>query len=174
MSALPSITVDNVIVAIGNFIRPLVPAEVEIARGWTNRVAPPKDPFILLTEVGQYDLSTTRNNYFNDGQSDISEFQRSTRIDIQCDFFGDQSGEMARTIKTLFRSLYAPEQFPDNIKPLYCTDAMSSPLITGEEQYRSRWTITISLQYNPKVTIEYDQFDNVGETSIIAADLIPD
>lgn len=169
MSAMPSITIDNVIAALADFMEPLMPAGTQIVRAQVNRVAMPEPPCIVLTEMGQYDLSTTRNTYdINTG----ADFQRSTRIDVQIDFYGVQAGEMCSTAKTLLHSSYGPDNFPDNIKPLYCSDGIQSPLITGEEQYEARWTITASMQYNPIVNVAAEQFDSVGETSVIAADLL--
>ena len=62
--------------------------------------------------------------------------------------------------------------FRANIKPLYTSDGIQAPLITGEEQYEARWTITASMQYNPVINVAAEQFDAVGETSVIAADLL--
>lgn len=169
MSAMPSITIDNVNAALADFLEPLMPAGTQIVRAQTNRVAMPPPPCIVLTEMGQYDLSTTRAAY------DITtgaDFQRSTRIDFQLDFYDGQAGEMCNTAKTLLRSSYGPENFPEGIKPLYCSDGIQSPLITGEEQYEARWTVTVSMQYNPAINVAAEQFDTVGETSVIAADLL--
>lgn len=167
MSAMPSITIDNVIAALADFLEPLMPAGVQIVRAQSNRVPMPPPPCIVLTEMGQYDLATTRNTYdINAG----ADFQRSTRIDVQVDFYDGQAGEMCNVAKTLLRSSYGPDNFPDNIKPLYCSDGIQSPLITGEEQYEARWTMTTSMQYNPVINVNAEQFDTVGETSVIAAD----
>lgn len=165
----PSITIDNVVNALADFLEPLMPAGTQIVRAQVNRVAMPEPPCIVLIEMGQYDLATTRNTY------DIitgADFQRSTRIDVQIDFYDGQAGEMCNTVKTLLRSSYGPDNFPDNIKPLYCSDGIQAPLITGEEQYEARWTITASMQYNPVINVAAEQFNTVGETSVIAADLL--
>lgn len=169
MSATPSITIDNVIAALADFLEPLMPAGTQIVRAQTNRVAMPPPPCVVLTEMGQYDLSTTRATYdINTG----ANFHRSTRIDFQLDFYDGKAGEMCNTAKTLLRSTYGPENFPEGIKPLYCSDGIQSPLITGEEQYEARWTVTVSMQYNPVINVAAEQFDTVGETSVIAADLL--
>lgn len=169
MSAMPSITIDNAIAALADFLDPLMPTGTQIVRAQTNRVAMPPPPCIVLTEMGQYDLATTRNTY---DMVTGADFQRSTRIDVQIDFYDGQAGEMCNTAKTLLRSSYGPDNFPDNIKPLYCSDGIQAPLITGEEQYEARWTLTASMQYNPVINVAAEQFDTVGETSVIAADLL--
>jgi len=87
----PSITIDNVIAALADFLDPLMPAGTQIVRAQVNRVAMPEPPCIVLTEMGQYDLATTRNTY---DMVTGADFQRSTRIDVQIDFYDGQAGEM--------------------------------------------------------------------------------
>jgi hypothetical protein len=170
VSVIPSITIDNVVAALANFLDPLMPSGTQIVRAQVNRVAMPPPPCIVLTELGQYDLATTVNEY--DGAAVTGTFVRSTRADIQIDFYDGQAGEMCGTTKTLLRSMYAADKFPLGISPLYCSDGIQSPLIDGEQQYVSRWTVTASLQYNATITVTAEQFDTVGETGVVAADLI--
>ena len=169
MSAMPSITIDNVIAALADFLEPLMPAGTQIVRAQTNRVAMPPPPCIVLTEMIESDLSTAKNDY---DMVTGASFQTSTQVNVQIDFYDPRSGDMCKTTKTLLRSSYGPDNFPDNIKPLYCSDGIQAPLITGEEQYEARWTITASMQYNPVINVAAEQFDTVGETSVIAADLL--
>lgn len=170
MTATASISIDNVIAALADFLDPLMPTGTQIVRAQVNRVPMPAAPCIVLTEIGQFDLSTTLSKFTLDAGAD---YARSTRIDVQCDLYGEQAGEMCIIAKTLLRSMYGPENFPDGITPLYCSDGIQAPLITGEEQYEARWTMTLSMQYNPIINVPAEQFVNVGETSVIAADLIP-
>lgn len=165
----PSITVDNVIAALADFLDPLMPTGSQIVRAQVNRVAMPKPPCVVLTEIGQFDLSTAYSFY---DMTTGADFERSTRIDVQIDFYGPKAGEMCSTAKTLFRSSYGTENFPATVRPLYCSDGIQAPLITGEEQYEARWTITASMQYNPVINVSAEQFEFVGETSVIAADLL--
>jgi hypothetical protein len=168
MSALPNITVDEVINALADFLQPIMPAGTQIVRAQANRVAMPEPPCIVLTEVGQIDLSTTHNDWL---AGDMANYQRSIQINVQIDFYDGQAGEMCSTTKTLFRSMYGADNFPANIRPLYCSDGIQSPLVTGEQQYEARWTVTASMQYNPIINVAAEQFDNLGETSMDAADL---
>lgn len=144
------ITVDNVIKALGAFLQPFAPG-AQIVRAQANRVAPPPSPFILLTEISQVEIETPISSRdITNGQTEI---QSRTQIGIQIDFYGRQSADFCKAVVAVYRSEYAPAQFPDNIKPLYCSDAHQGPLITGEEQYLNRWTLTANLQYNPTVSV---------------------
>lgn len=145
-----SIAVDAVIEALGAFLQPFVGSAL-IVRAQANRVSPPPDPFVLLTELLQVDLETS--TVVSDPANSQVNIAGPTRIDIQVDFYGPLSGDQCKAVKTVYRTAYATAQFPDGIKPLYCSDGNQGPLITAEQQYESRWTLTASLQYNPVVSI---------------------
>lgn len=154
MTYVASIAIDAVITALGAFIQPFVGA-AQIVRGQGNRVPPPLDSFVKLTEILQVDLETPTITFDGiphevPGQVNILG---PKRIDIQVDFYGPSSGDQCAAFKGVYRTFYATSQFPDGIAPLYCSDGRQAPLINSEQQYESRWTITASLQYNPTVSI---------------------
>ena len=158
-----SITVDNVIAALGAFLTPFVPG-ASIVRAQGNRVSMPSNPCVILTELFQDDLSVPATDYRPD--DDAADIEGPTQIDIQIDFYGVQAGEFCKTFKTAFRSHWAYTHFPTGIKPLYTSKGVQSPLITGEQQYESRWTLTASMQYNPVVTVPQDFADTLAVTTI--------
>lgn len=156
MSATPylaDITVDAVIKALKTFLTPFVPG-AQIIRGQANRVAPPPSPFVALTEILQVPLETPVVS--NNPAAAQSTYMGPTRIDIQVDFYGAQAGDYCKALNNVFRTSYAASQFPANIQPLYCSDGHQGPLITAEQQYESRWTLTATLQYNPSVIVPQD------------------
>lgn len=145
-----SITVDNVIKALGGFLAPFC-SGAQIVRAQQNRVAPPPNAYVLLTEISQAEIETPIANF--NVPNDQTDIEGRTQIGVQVDFYGPIAGDQAKAVVTVYRSEYAPAQFPDGIKPLYCSEAHQGPLITGEEQYLQRWTLTAFLQYNPVVSI---------------------
>ena len=163
-----SITVDQVIDALADFLAPFVPG-ASVVRAQVNRVAMPPNPCVILTEMLQVDLSIPATEYQPDDNT--ATIYGPTRIDVQIDFYGAQAGEFCKTVKTAFRSHWGFEHFPANIKPLYTSDGMQSPLTTGEQQYESRWTLTASLQYNPTVTVPQEFADEVTPNLVIPADV---
>lgn len=145
-----SISIDAVITALAEFLQPFVPG-AQIVRAQANRVAMPTDPFVLLTELLQVDLETP---VVTDDAAELQiNFTSPKRIDVQIDFYGPLAGDYCTAVKGVFRTSYATAQFPANIQPLYCSDGHQTPLITAEQQYESRWTLTASLQYNPTVIV---------------------
>lgn len=163
-----SITVDQVIDALAAFLAPFVPG-AEVVRAQVNRVPMPPNPCVILTEMMQVDLTVPATDYQPD--DDTATVYGPTRIDVQIDFYGAQAGEFCKTVKTAFRSHWGYEHFPANIKPLYTSDGMQSPLTTGEQQYESRWTLTASLQYNPTVTVPQEFADEAIPNLVIPADV---
>lgn len=162
-------SIDAAIVAVADFLAPLVPSGVEIVRGMANNVPPPTKEFIVLTEVGQPQYTTTRTKL--DGNAGTMAYLMPRYLNLQIDFYGANAGEYAGTAVTMLRSNYTLERFPNGIKPLYCSDAMQAPLITGEKQFQTRWICTLSLQYNSAITVEQESFNEVGDILIDPVDV---
>jgi len=154
-----SITIDTVIEALAAFIAPFMPG-AQIIRAQVNRTPMPSNPCAILTELLEVDLSVPRTDYQPPTApipaTGTATIIGPTRIDVQIDFYGTQAGDYCKIVKNAFRSQWGYSVFPANIKPLYTSDGVQSPLITGEQQYESRWTLTASLQYNPNVQIPQD------------------
>ena len=157
---IPTIVVDTVIEALALFLAPFVGNELgntttptPIIRAQVNRVPPPLPGFVELRDLMQKNLGMPiqiQNPDPDIQQATISTF---TQLDVQIDFYGPNAGDWARAVEAVFRSLYAPDQFPAGIAPLYCSDARQAPLVTGEEQYENRYILTASLEYNPDVIV---------------------
>ena len=159
----PSIGIDDVISALIAFLQPFVGnasggtvtpnVPTPIIRGQANRVPPPVPAFVVVTEIHRANLDTPV--FINSADPNIQQatVTNSKQIDIQIDFYGVDSANWSAAVETVFRSPYAPDQFPTGMAPLFCSDAQQAPLITGEEQYENRWVLTASLEYNPDVTV---------------------
>ena len=160
-----SITVDQVIDALGDFIAPFVSPAV-VVRGQVNRVPMPTDPCVVLTELLQTDMSVPATEY--QPTLNTATVEGPTQINVQIDFYGPNSGEYCKAVKTAFRSQWGFANFPAYVKPLYTSDGMQTPLTTGEQQYESRWTLTASMQYNPVITVP-QQFADVALMALVAA-----
>lgn len=149
----PSILIDAVIEALAAFVQPFVGSGTPIIRGQQNRVPPPITAFVKLQELLQSPLGTPVFTQDSNPDNQYASIQTAIRIDVQIDFYGPSAGDWSTAIETVFRSLYAPSQFPDGMTSLYCSDGHLVPLVTGEEQYENRWALTATLEYNPSVTV---------------------
>lgn len=167
---VPSVTVDNVIDGFAAFMQSFMRGG-QVVRGQGNRVPFPSDPCAVLTEILRSDLQIPYESYTP--LLDIATLNSATRIDVQADVYGLDAGDISQAIVAAFRTGWGFTQFPNAIKPLFCSDARQSPLITGEQQFESRWTFTASLQYNPTVTVP-QQYADVAEATVLPpVDLLP-
>lgn len=155
---MASITVDSVIEQLGAFIQPFV-GGAQIVRAEVNRVAPPNGSFVELTELGQTDLSYPRMWYSDTSlQTNIVGPKCLT---VQADFYGPLSGDWCAAVKQAFRSAYGARQFSAGVAPLYTDDGRQAPLVSGEQQYIRRWVLTMALQYNPVIVMDWQSADEL-------------
>ena len=163
---LPSITIDTAIDALADFLQPFAAAS-EIVRAQVNRTSMPTGDCVVLTELLSVDLAVP---YVDLIASGVAATGRQ-RFDVQVDFYGASAGDQCRSVMNAFRTGWGFDSFPNGIKPLYTSDGVQSPLVSGEQQWVSRWTLTVSLQYNPVVTLPQQSADELAPNTIDAADL---
>ena len=137
-------------VGVTTRLRPFV-GGATIIRAQANRVPMPLGPCVVLTELLQVDLETPVIT--PDPTNGRSLVVTPTRMDVQIDFYGPAAGDQCKAVKGIYRTEYATLAFADGVKPLYCDDGRQTPLITGEQQWESRWTLTASLQYNARIAL---------------------
>ena len=156
---VPSIAIDAIFDAVGAFIQPFV-GTAQVVRAQVNRVPMPASGFVELTEIGNVDIEVPRSWY--DGVNSQEDFIGPKKLAIQADFYGVSAADWCSAVKTVWRTSYATAQFAPGIAPLYCDDAHEAPLITGEEQYERRWTMTCYVQYNPVVIVPLQSADELS------------
>lgn len=161
-----SVVIDQIIDALGDFIEPFV-FGADIIRGQVNRTPPPSGEYVELTEILSSDLAIPYQEYSKSDAEDPPIYDQAdligrVRSDIQVDFYGDSSGNWCRAVLNAIRTGYGFDQFPDGIRPLYASDGMQHPWTTGEKQSVTRWTITVSIQYNPQLTVPQEFADELS------------
>jgi len=164
----PSITIDDAIDMLGDFLEPFC-GGAEIIRAQVNRVPMPASPCVVLTELLTVDLATPATSYTP--ADDLATIVTPKRFDIQVDFYGPDAGDQCNAVKTVFRTSYTASKFNAGISPLYTSDGIQSPLITAEQQWQSRWTLTVSLQYNPAVDVPQEFADEAAVSQLVPADI---
>lgn len=164
-------SVDLAVTSTASFLRgimPWLPAS-KVVRGQSNGSPAPLPPSIVITELLQAQLTTTRTKL--NAANNTMRYIQPRRLDLQLDCYGLRASEMANAAVTMLRSIAIEGAFPDGVEPLYCSDPIQAPLITGEKQYEARWSVTLSVQYNEPVTVAQESFNVVGETQTIPADI---
>lgn len=172
-----SVSIDDVIDGLADFIQPFVGEDVKIIRGQVNRTSPPPESYVELTEVLSVDLAVPYQGYGMSDQPepqfDLADLKSRSRFDVQIDFYGPSSGEWCRMVQTAFRTIYGFDNFPENIKPLYTSDGLQHPWNTAEQQSVTRWTLTASIQYNPSVSVPQQFADELVATVEVPVDTLP-
>lgn len=161
------ITVNDIMDALAGLIRNFV-GTAQIVRGQANRVAYPKAPFVMLTELRNADLQVPHVEYDFSIGADSATVKNAQKFNVQIDFYASNAGDMCSVVTSALRSSWGWEQFPANIRPLYTHDGIQSPLITGEQQYANRWILNTALQYNPKFTAPQQYASNAAVTTHLA------
>ena len=107
--------------------------------------------------TGTYTLSGTANT---GGQTQLAggtlSLMQETRLTVQIDVHGPNSGDNAQIISTAMRDGYAYDAFTSygpGVFPLYADDPRQVPFINAENQYEYRWIIDCQLQINPALAV---------------------
>jgi hypothetical protein len=142
-------TQNDVLTALRAFLLLIVPAGTQVIAAQDNGVPMPLDPFISMNLISVERLSTNHTDY--PGTNEALQTAPS-KITVQLDCYGADSGDTAARIMTMFRTCYAADDFGEPCQPLYADDPVQIPLINGEETYEQRWKLSAALQYNPQYT----------------------
>jgi hypothetical protein len=136
---------------LGDLLTTIVPAGTLVVQGQINRVAPPVVPnFVCMQTINTRRLSTNVDNYDDPYPvAGTRARQQSVEVMVQFDFYGPNSQDNAVMFATMWRDDYTCDRLASECQPLYSDDGRQAPLITGEEQFLQRWTVTAALQYNP-------------------------
>ncbi len=171
------LTESAILKALRFFVLDALPALTgpNVLKGQQNRIPMPTGPnFVIITPTARAQLATTARSYeppTDPAPADgARNTQRSTSVTIQMDVYGPAAAENAQVIGTLLRDMYGCDFLrPYRCQPLYCGDPVQLPLITGEQQYEQRWTISAVLQFNPTVSTS-QQFADIVEVTLVEID----
>lgn len=154
-------TIDNIIDVLADFVEPICG---KAQQAQANRVPMPKDPFCILTPLRFPRLSTARDIKQDTGNPATSAmgYTEVRQADIQIDIYGDNAGDRAIALETVFTSGYGYEKIKaldERLAPLYSSAAIQAPMINAEKQWQERYIITLSLQAHITVSFPQDYFD---------------
>lgn len=164
----PSISVDVVIDALAGFVDLFLDGGM-CHRAQQNRVPTPTGPnYAILTELRTVKLSTPITELHP--EYDAVEIESRLQIDVQIDVYGEYAGDQTQALVAAFAAGWGVEQFPEYVRPLFMSDPLQAPSVTGEQQYAPRWTVTASLQYNPHVAVPQGYAQVLGINTTRQAD----
>lgn len=176
MAFAVSVTEDDVLRALGDFLTDILPTGTAIIRAQNNLVPEPvAHDFITMTPTLRRRLSTNVRLWDNrNPYADSMRITQATELTIQLDVHGGNSTDNAQLISTLFRDEYAIDAFAQesfDIRPLYCDDGHQMPFINAENQYEDRWVMNVVMQASPTVST-FQQFANKVSVGLISVDTL--
>lgn len=163
-----SLTINDVYRKFGDMLTAILPTGVVVLQAWPNRTAmpPPAPGFAVMSCNLQKALRTPVETWDRDNPDpNALTIEQGTRVRVQVDFYGAESGSWAIILTTVMRNEYACKALTP-MAPLYCDDAKQAPLVDAEAQYESRWIVDANLQYNPVVTAPMQFADQLAATLI--------
>lgn len=166
-----SLTESQTLTALGNFLKGLLPAGVEIVVGQDNRVPAPKTTnYLVMTPILRQRLSTNVVSYLDGGQvlpnvAGVRYDLMPAKVTVQVDVHGPGAADGVHVIATMFRSSYAVAQFAAtgfDVIPLYTSEPRQLPFLNESNQVEKRYSIDLVLQCNPIVTTGQDFASRLG------------
>jgi hypothetical protein len=156
----------DVFTTVRTFLLSLFPT-VEVIHGLGNGTPTPLNGFIAFTPLFMSRVNTNENS-FQDPTPTTGTKKSAAGIQytFQIDCYGNDSANWAAEISTMWRDEYACTIMGNTCQPLYADEPKMMPLISGEQNYVQRWTITAELQYNPITTTPMEFFDAQGTTTL--------
>ena len=128
----------------------LCPPETVI-KGYQNNSPLPQNA-VVMTILFERGLDVSANYYdFDSGKAVV---QQSVEITMQIDFYGEQAGDRARKLSTLWKNAYTTEALT-KCQPLHSKNPQQMTFVNEQSQYEPRWMLEVTLQYNPE--FEHDQ-----------------
>ena len=160
-------TLDDLFTALEAFLGTIVGTAL-VVQGIQNLVSTPATGYVVMTEILQKALATNTETYQDTLTTTpgTRSVKRSTRVDIQLDFYGTSAADWAVMASTLLRDPNGCDSLAPNCQPLYATDARLIPFVNAEQQYEARYVVDAVLQYNPVVTVSQQFADAVNVTLI--------
>lgn len=145
----------------------------DVVRGPVNRASMPKtNPFIIMSPLMKLEVhkpvAAVTDPAINPQNATL---QSAIEYRIQLDGYGPTAGDIMMALFTLFDAPDSFDYFAANsskaILPLYAQDIHQNPLVDGEMEYITRWTMTVCLQYNPTLTLSPTQTASTVGVNVI-------
>lgn len=164
-------TTDAWMAKVRSFVLSIVPVGTEVLRAPFNRAAMPKLACVIITPLFQKRLRTNLHIDIDPFPSlgGATTTEMGTEAHVQVDFYGLASGDWCAAAAMLWRDEYGCNMLNPEGSPLYTNDARMVPLVTGEEQYFERYSLTVVLQWNPVTTTPQD-FAGTANVVLIEVD----
>ena len=155
-----SLSLDNIYDALHSFLINVTSlAADKVVRAYQDNVPTPFGyPFIYMS-VRQNTRNSTNSRGYNT-TTDKAAVSWSNILDVQLDFYGQDSMDLAQIVKGLFRDGYSVNFFEGKgLVPLYADEPIMSSSEDEKGNFMVRNTMTLHFNTHPTVTIAQDFFE---------------
>lgn len=155
-----SLTLDNIYDALHSYLKNVTGlVDDKIVRAYQDNVPTPFGyPFIYMS-VKQNTRNATNENEYNK-VTDSKSIKWSNILDIQLDFYGQDSMDIAQVVKGLFRDEYSVDFFEDKgLVPLYADEPLMSASEDEKGNFMVRNTMILHFNTHPKATLAQQYFE---------------
>lgn len=154
------LTENEIIDLLADFLEPIVG---KCLGAYANRVPMDNEQFAMLSPLRYIRHTTTKASRLSDTTEGLSEVRQ---LDVQVDIYGENAGDRAVALETVWASDYAYRNTDERIAPLYSSAAMRSPFVDESRQWLERYTITLSMQVHITITVGQDYFADVEFSTV--------
>lgn len=154
------LTENEIIDLLADFLEPIVG---KCLGAYANRVPMEDGQFAMLSPLRYIRHTTTKATRLSDTTEGLSEVRQ---LDVQVDIYGENAGDRAVALETVWASDYAYRNTDERIAPLYSSMPMRSPFVDESRQWLERYTITLSMQVHITITVGQDYFTDVEFSTV--------
>lgn len=155
-----SLTLDNIYDALHSYLKNVSGlSDIKIVRAFQDNVPTPFDyPFIYMS-VKQNTRNGTNEHDYNK-LTDSKSVKWSNILDVQLDFYGQDSMDIALIVKGLFRDEYSVDFFEGKgLVPLYADEPMMSAAEDEKGNFMVRNTMILHFNTHPTVSVAQQYFE---------------
>ena len=155
------LTQDAIYTALRAYVKDMLGYDDDhVRRAYINNIPLPTYPFVLITDVRASDNATNEHGY--DGVGNTVKISTSQIIDVQFDFYGQDSNDDAQLIEQIFRDPVSTDYFSSyGIVPLYADDVIQTGRTDENENFMVRNALTLHFNAHPQVTLAQDFFTSI-------------
>ncbi|MEI7296599.1 hypothetical protein WCQ02_31035 [Paraburkholderia tropica] len=117
--------------------------------------------------IGTYVVDTSQTVTSEVMAAGRKSMLQTTKVTVQLDVHGPNSGDNTAIITTAFRDDYAVQSFASSgfdVSPLYADDGKQMPFLNENQQVEERWVIDCVMQCNPILTVPQQFADELDAT----------
>lgn len=134
-------------------------------RAYIDNIPLPTEPFVFIAAKPLQRNATNEHSYIDDKDSNVhtQTISASFILDVQFDFYGQESLDAANLIKTIFRDEKSTDFFAAyGLVPLFEDDIIPMPTVSENENFLVRNSLTVHFNLKPEFTFAQDFFDEIN------------